>query len=1035
MRYLAIPGGWEGDARPDGGYVVALRGGQSLDTHLGPMVRPDGEPFRYPRLTPTGPLKIAGKDTRLREWVEGARAWRDVGPVPAAVSPVIYDQAGTLHVIDRARHDSASGWLYVAPDGTPRLVESSPWDRHGLDLHEWIDLGDGWVIGQGHDGGCWLRTPDGTYLAVVETADVSPTRDAMFIRAQRDGDAVAVCYYERPHPVAHLFWFRLSEAREVFPAFARPRGPVTYAPVVRIGRPLWFGFFEFTPAPALPANCRVPVVQGAPWLDVIGPGWSYVAGNPDGDVDAIGRAISEVVANAPGGPDILAYVPRRAQHALPTLAEIQGVEAYLGADETDADFYTRISASLAKCPRAVLIAQCYTSNTTLTSDLRRVPGLVAQLARDHANVEGILVFSGSGRATGWQDHPEVHDAWRQVFAGITGVPVVLPPLPPAPPQEHIPDTDTPAPPVVVPPPAPAPVPEEEPPVTTYSNALYPGEALLPGDERRDPTGRTRLVFQGDRNLVLYRDGTAVWSAQLAAYQPTDVVMQTDGNLVAYDAARTPVWNTGTDGHHGALLIVRDEDVVVALDGRVLWSSADTMVVVPPTKRPSRPARPSGSGGGLFAWLAGLFTRKPKPQRPLPNPEVPPAPPVAEPPAPSTPAIVLPPLRHRSIEDVRSVVLSGRHAHLLEPRHPMPFIRAVLAESDDPRWGLHMRPVGRHGEGVVAFNVPEPPGGAPYRIYDIVSGAMGESPTPSWLDQTGTMEAGSAFDPVTLDRVPSVLTLPRVRVEGTRFVTDRGAWSWIGATSFDLPSRIRIYGDLRWADWLLDEGFTLARIVPASKYRTVRALADGVRDLPRALAELAVRGLYAEVVIGVDTRDYGMGEAGFKSYAIDILDICEEYSNSLVEFFNEPTHGTHDNFARDEDFHRYLVGLARGRGIACASGSTHGGEAVRWTIGDYLTHHADRGRSPGANAVEMAHAQVIAGKPIVDDEPLGTAEVDQPGRRTADAAYAAEQGAACRLHRLGGATYHTEAGLTANVDLLGPIQREAARRFVSARKGL
>jgi hypothetical protein len=84
---------------------------------------------------------------------------------------------------------------------------------------------------------------------------------------------------------------------------------------------------------------------------------------------------------------------------------------------------------------------------------------------------------------------------------------------------------------------------------------------------------------------------------------------------------------------------------------------------------------------------------------------------------------------------------------------------------------------------------------------------------------------------------------------------------------------------------------------------------------------------------------------------------------------------------------------------------------------------------------MAHAQVIAGKPIVDDEPLGTAEVDQPGRRTADAAYAAEQGAACRLHRLGGATYHTEAGLTANVDLLGPIQREAARRFVSARKGL
>lgn len=81
--------------------------------------------------------------------------------------------------------------------------------------------------------------------------------------------------------------------------------------------------------------------------------------------------------------------------------------------------------------RVVLIANCYTSNDKNTPDLRRVPGLISQLARDHANVEGILVFSGSGRPTGWQDHPEVHDAWRQVFAGITGVPTVEAPPPPS----------------------------------------------------------------------------------------------------------------------------------------------------------------------------------------------------------------------------------------------------------------------------------------------------------------------------------------------------------------------------------------------------------------------------------------------------------------------------------------------------------------------------------------------------------------------------------------------------------------------------
>lgn len=344
MRHLAIPGGWEGDARADGGYVVAMQGGQSLATHLGAMLRPDGEPIRYPRMTPTGPVKIAGYDTRVREWVSGASGWRDVGPVPAAVSPVIYDQGGRLHVINRAVHDSASGFLYVAPDGTPVTAEQA--DRPG-DVRYLIDLGDGWQVAQGQHGGCWMVTPERRYLAVVEDG-ASPFRDAMFIRAQRDGDAVAIYYYERPVPVAHLFWFTLTEARQVFRVFDTPRPPVAYAPVVPIGRPMWFGFFEFVPATGLPRNCAVPVVQGASWLDVVGPGWRYVAGNPDGDVGAIVRAIGEAVVADPGGPDIIAYVPRRAQHALPTSADVQGIEAYLEKDETDDQFIRRISEAITR---------------------------------------------------------------------------------------------------------------------------------------------------------------------------------------------------------------------------------------------------------------------------------------------------------------------------------------------------------------------------------------------------------------------------------------------------------------------------------------------------------------------------------------------------------------------------------------------------------------------------------------------------------------------------------------------------------------
>lgn len=250
-----------------------------------------------------------------------------------------------------------------------------------------------------------------------------------------------------------------------------------HAPVVPIGRPLWFGFFEFRAAPTgQPSNCRIPVQQGAAWLDVIGPGWRYAAGNPDGNISAIADAIYA----AAGARPVVAYVPRRAQYAIEALrADIVGVEAYLGADETDAQFMARISDSLRRSPRAVLIAQCYTSNTNNTQDLRRIPGLISALARDHANVEGIFVFSAGSRATGWDDHPEVHDDWRQVFNGITGAPDVAKPSPPVKPEP------VPTPPVEIPTPQPEPLPEPEPePVPAPDNTPAPAPEVNPVTKKK-----------------------------------------------------------------------------------------------------------------------------------------------------------------------------------------------------------------------------------------------------------------------------------------------------------------------------------------------------------------------------------------------------------------------------------------------------------------------------------------------------------------------------------------------------------------------
>lgn len=340
------------------------------------------------------------------------------------------------------------GFLDVSLDGTPLWT-----DTHrstilgGLKLFLPIRRGD-WTIGQDGEAERLLIYRHSTAQMFVAFDGYTPVASRLAVDAQGN-------------PWVLPAGSTVPIGRDAF----KPWTPA-YAPVVSIGRTLWMGFFEFAPASGLPANCRLRVTQGAPWLPVEPQGWRYVAGDPDGDPAAIERAI---VANR-GAGDVLAYVPRRAQHALPTSADIQGIEAYIGADETDAQFVTRIEAALRKSPRAVLIAQCYTSNHTLTTDLRRVPGLISRLARDHRNVEGILVFSGSGRATGWQDHPEVHDLWRQVFAGITGAPPIAVRPTPAP-------TPTPQP---TPQPTPEPEPTPEPPPEPqyrYGQAYRPDEPI------------------------------------------------------------------------------------------------------------------------------------------------------------------------------------------------------------------------------------------------------------------------------------------------------------------------------------------------------------------------------------------------------------------------------------------------------------------------------------------------------------------------------------------------------------------------------
>lgn len=200
-------------------------------------------------------------------------------------------------------------------------------------------------------------------------------------------------------------------------------------------RPLWKLWFIFTATNSMPAGL---------------PGNGYAQVGPIGAqlpeiflYDLAGVKIAQYVAAEQVGQDIeteiaaarvrnpelqvVAYWTRADFGGPVPSADWVGVEAYRLVGETVAAFDAAIRVAVARVPKAILIPQVFSSNGTLTADLLSIPSVVAQIARDNLNVVGFLNFSGAGRATGYQDHPEVWPIWTSLFSSSAGLP---PPAPP-----------------------------------------------------------------------------------------------------------------------------------------------------------------------------------------------------------------------------------------------------------------------------------------------------------------------------------------------------------------------------------------------------------------------------------------------------------------------------------------------------------------------------------------------------------------------------------------------------------------------------
>ena len=107
-----------------------------------------------------------------------------------------------------------------------------------------------------------------------------------------------------------------------------------------------------------------------------------------------------------------------------------------------------------------------------------------------------------------------------------------------------------------------------------TNHLGPGQTLAAGAQLHAPTRPVTLVMQPDGNLVLLKSGAErLWASGTAGSGATHAEMRAGGNL-ALVGARKVLWETKTNGHRGASLVVQDDGVVVVrgTDGADIWQS-------------------------------------------------------------------------------------------------------------------------------------------------------------------------------------------------------------------------------------------------------------------------------------------------------------------------------------------------------------------------------------------------------------------------------------------------------------------------------
>lgn len=112
--------------------------------------------------------------------------------------------------------------------------------------------------------------------------------------------------------------------------------------------------------------------------------------------------------------------------------------------------------------------------------------------------------------------------------------------------------------------------------TAQGDDMQPGEVLNPNQSISSANGQYTFVYQGDGNLVLYRnrDNQPLWNSNTWGRTDGVCIMQGDGNFVIYDRDVNPIWSSDTWQHPGSRLVVQNDGNVVIYrpDGTAAWTT-------------------------------------------------------------------------------------------------------------------------------------------------------------------------------------------------------------------------------------------------------------------------------------------------------------------------------------------------------------------------------------------------------------------------------------------------------------------------------